>query len=273
MSKKQLRQIDLKELHKHFYECLKYFDEFCLTNNLQYAVMFGSLLGCIRDKGIIPWDGDVDLVMPYYDYDRLMTMKSLFDSEKYELTFPKCNRRTYSNEIRIKINDVYWKQKHQRGRYDRRVAIDIFIASPLSNDEKQNIKMNEDYKRVARLLYLKYDSLGHSNAFKKVVHSIVSGLLFVLNGNSLHERASEIERRYTSLKNPDKWFCPQDYGIVIPFPRSFFTDVERKQFGPITVNCSKKYEDFLIADYGENWMTPVNRNPSDDFETYFVKEL
>lgn len=52
-------------------EALKDFDCYCKKNNLNYAISFGTELGCIRHGGFIPWDDDVDVDMPIEDYIRL----------------------------------------------------------------------------------------------------------------------------------------------------------------------------------------------------------
>ena len=36
----------------------------CEENEIHYQLAFGSLLGAIRDDGQIPWDYDVDIIIP-----------------------------------------------------------------------------------------------------------------------------------------------------------------------------------------------------------------
>ncbi len=42
---------------------------FCRDNNLRYSLAGGSMLGAIRHEDFIPWDDDIDLIMPRPDYE------------------------------------------------------------------------------------------------------------------------------------------------------------------------------------------------------------
>ena len=51
---------------------LKWFDDFCKNNNLEYFLFAGSALGQVRHKGTIPWDDDVDVAMLRDDYNKVL---------------------------------------------------------------------------------------------------------------------------------------------------------------------------------------------------------
>lgn len=55
-------------------DLLKTFDKICKQNNLSWFPMWGTLLGTIRHKGFIPWDDDVDIVMPRDDYSKFQVV-------------------------------------------------------------------------------------------------------------------------------------------------------------------------------------------------------
>ena len=51
-------------------EFVKEFDAFCQTNDIEYCLFWGTLLGCIREKGFIPWDDDVDVAMDRENFEK-----------------------------------------------------------------------------------------------------------------------------------------------------------------------------------------------------------
>ena len=67
----KLNQQDISRLQTKLLELLKFFRQFCNDHKLVFFLGFGSCLGAIREKGFIPWDDDVDIIMPPDDYFRL----------------------------------------------------------------------------------------------------------------------------------------------------------------------------------------------------------
>lgn len=55
-------------------DLIKKMDEICINHNLRWFPMWGTLLGVVRHKGYIPWDDDVDIVMPREDYERFISI-------------------------------------------------------------------------------------------------------------------------------------------------------------------------------------------------------
>ena len=71
-----LRKLQLKEL-----DTLVYFKEFCDKNNLLFYLCGGCCIGSLRTGGFIPWDDDIDILMPRDDYEKLY---KLWDNDKQE---------------------------------------------------------------------------------------------------------------------------------------------------------------------------------------------
>ena len=59
-------------LHTSLQEILDRVVEICERHNLQYSLAYGTLIGAIRHNGFIPWDDDLDIVMPRKDYLRFI---------------------------------------------------------------------------------------------------------------------------------------------------------------------------------------------------------
>ena len=80
----------LDKLQKKTLETLKFTIDFFNKHNLRYFACGGTCLGAVRHHGIIPWDDDVDLFMPYDDYQKLLSLKAEIDNTPdYKLLTPE----------------------------------------------------------------------------------------------------------------------------------------------------------------------------------------
>lgn len=77
-----MHTIEMDEMKRIQLEILDEIHEFCTSRSIKYSLAFGTLLGAVRHKGYIPWDDDIDLMMPRWDYERFIRE---YSSERNEL--------------------------------------------------------------------------------------------------------------------------------------------------------------------------------------------
>ena len=68
----------MNEVQKIQLDLLIKFDEVCRKHNLRYYLAYGSCIGAMRHKGFIPWDHDVDVLMPIEDALKLSKYQDEF---------------------------------------------------------------------------------------------------------------------------------------------------------------------------------------------------
>lgn len=65
-----MRELSVEEVKEIQFAILQDFARFCDKNDIRYYLSSGTLLGAVRHKGFIPWDDDIDIMLPRPDYER-----------------------------------------------------------------------------------------------------------------------------------------------------------------------------------------------------------
>lgn len=92
----ELSPEESKNLKSCLYSMFVDIKRICDKHNLILMLSGGSALGAVRHKGFIPWDDDIDLMMPRDDYDKFIDLFEKELGEKYYLSTPRSKNRALS---------------------------------------------------------------------------------------------------------------------------------------------------------------------------------
>ena len=175
-----METLTLKEIQGIELNLLLVFDSICQQNNLRYPLGGGSLLGAIRHKGFIPWDDDIDVMMPRPDYEKFLR---LCKERKMEFNLITYDTVDGYNGLFAKIWDpsTILKDDLMDMEFELGVNIDVFPIEGLGNSEQEALKIFKkttwNREMLNALLWKKF--------FRSKTHSIlvepIRLIMFVLS--------------------------------------------------------------------------------------------
>ena len=139
------KYLSLEEYHAVLFDMLKQVDSICHAERLRYFLSGGTLLGAIRHRGFIPWDDDIDLMMPRPDYEIFLKRAEKRLPKRYILAFPDRTKDYSQPWIRIFDTRVAVDDSGMQRTLTRSLFVDIF---PIDGLPSNRTLSNLCFKRV-----------------------------------------------------------------------------------------------------------------------------
>lgn len=255
-SKQPEMSFDVEQYKKQALRILEVFDSFCSANGLRYSIAYGTMLGAIRHKGFIPWDDDVDVMMPRPDYDRFikLTKKGLANGYKV-ISLYNC-KNYYLKWAKIIDNNTTLIETFNHKDCILGTFIDVFPIDGLDNNI---IIADKSYHSVKKIL--NKASIVGLNPFSSSIsiRNRIKSLFYRLLGYNMNALLLKADQK-SSLVPFDMANSVMDYSTINKYRAAFspflFNHLITVQFENINVKCLEKYDAYLLMIYGDYMKLP-----------------
>lgn len=261
-----MKYFTLDEIKQIELEILIHFDSFCKTEGLYYTLAGGTLLGAVRHKGFIPWDDDIDVMMPREDYNRMIQIaRTKTCCEEFDFLLPGDSEYLYPF-IKICNNKTFAEMDDNYSKHG--IWIDIF---PMDNLPENNDFLRKLFKKTrfwrAVVISMTTKLSGEKNIKKKIEKLILKIFANFYGKTRVVKKADQIAQSYndreTSYIGGALWgYGPGERLNKASYLTSCDLEFEKHFFkAPI---CWKEYLTGLYGDY-------MNLPPVEKRETHHLK--
>ena len=253
VSKEELRQLQLKEL-----ESLTYFEEFCKKHELRWYLLGGCVIGAVRHGGFIPWDDDVDIIMPRRDYERMLRLWKQEESSERFLMLKTDGEVFTGNSFATLIDTSATMVKENQQDIDvpHGIVTDIFPMDGCPDKKLQ--RYLQYYHAMMYSLYITEVVPTKHGALMKAVCSVL--LKFVPSRERRTKIWKKHEKKMTKYAfNTHKKcteLCAGPHYMLNEYPQEAFAKAVYHDFEGLSMPLPQGYDTYLKMAFGEYMELP-----------------
>lgn len=250
-----MKKIDLEESKALQVSILEHVHNYCKDNNLRYALAYGALIGAVRHGGFIPWDDDIDLIMPRDDYE--FFLKNYHDeSGRYKVHSLNNDSKHILPFAKVEDSKTMLIEKSSNNNY-LGISIDVLPVDFMGVDLDSSRMIVKSLRWLKRLYKGKLVKPNKRNSlFKKIG---IIGVKFIGLPFSLRFLATLIDKKCSSIGKPDAQYMGclcWGYEEREIMPQCFFNEFTTIKFEGREFCTIKEWDVYLSNLYGKYMELP-----------------
>lgn len=265
----QMKELSREEVQRVETKLLEEFADICESHGLSYYLAYGTLIGAARHQGFIPWDDDVDVMMPRKDFEILF---SEFNRWRLRDTsqFVHCRNETCRfpfariMDTRTLVDEEYSEDGEELGAW-----IDIFPLDDMPLDADKLFK-RIGYWNTARMLAASDPKKG-ATPFARLAKKI---LVPCYRRKGAIHYAKKMDRAVLDWDNRDRSSYAEILGVTErekPLPKAWF-EPALLPFGNREYCVPACYDEVLSSCYGDWRALPPEEERIPHSVKVFLKE-
>lgn len=268
---KEISEDTLKQLEL---DILRYIRKCCEEHDLTYYLAYGTLIGAVRHQGFIPWDDDVDILMPREDYFRLM---KIVEADNSHYGFVSMHNVPDFPFPLAKVVDTRTKliQKGAVGTHEKLGAyVDVFILENFPADDAEGLRFCKQVLRAKKLWYLSQRRmlLRPGRKLKDLALACASLPFKLIPARKLALRMDAISAKYAGAPTGRKAaMMLLDHPLQGLLSDAEWADTCQVPFEGETFCTMSCYDKFLTNTYGDYMQPPPQAQQVSihDFDVYW----
>lgn len=272
-----MKILSLEEVKRIELNLLIQFDVLCQQNELYYTLCGGTLLGAVRHKGFIPWDDDIDVLMPRPDFNRLLSEINIktkclpeyvrivsWKNGQFNLPYIKLV------DTRTKINIPYFNDKYKADN----LWIDIFPIDGNPVDERKLKRLYKKSKFYRKLVCLKTAQIGAGKTpFRRMIKPVLIKLVSCLESNWLCQKIDTVSQTYSFEKSELIGGVLWGYGPQERIEKKAYLEPVSIEFEGHFFNAPSNYHEYLTGLYKDYMqLPPENQRITHEMTAYMLDE-
>lgn len=233
----------------------------CEKYKLKYFAIGGTLLGAARHKGYIPWDDDLDIAMPRFDYDKFCKIAPGEFRSPFFLQTEETDPGYLLRHAKVRNSNttgILTSQKDNKYQFNQGIFVDIFPLDKLPDDiDERKVYFNDLYKAWGDV----YKYSAYINRNEGCLPENKSLEQIANEARRLNRQYEELASKYANTLSREECILAvtiQSNKIVTSCTWNCvdFDEIEYVPFEFMRIPIPYKYDNILTKQYGD-WRTFV----------------
>lgn len=243
---------ELNPLQTKLLKMLAWFHEYCVANDIKYYIAEGTMLGAARHQGYIPWDDDIDVVLPREDYEKLLR---LFRGqiENYIIETPYSEAEDYRYTFAKLYDTTTTVIEHMAKDCKRGIYIDIFPLDGMGETIKESISNFKKIDRRNMFLMMRTCALRKGRKLYKNIAIVLARMIpsCIVNEKKLAQEIDRISASFGYERSKYVLNHASTYREKEIMGKEIYGIPTEYAFENITVFGVENYEEYLSRLYGD----------------------